>query len=379
MKTISAALKAHYAQGLTTIATCCHVTRVDGTNLYVTNHDKDIVFGGQTYLSIYGMASSNVETTDQMNPDNLEVQGFLLAPLITDADIHSGVWDYAAVSFFEVNYADLTMGSNPLRDGTLGELKGGRIQFTVELRGLMQAYTRNVVRLGNIDCDAALGDSRCKVAMGPFTVTGTVTGTNSTNNIIYDTGRSEAGPGTAKTISGITNANPASVHCVAHGFASGTTVQLSAIVGMVAPNTDTLNGRLFTITVVDADNFTIPVDTTLYSAYGSGGSAWNTSSSGYFDYGLITFTSGLNNGLSMEVKSYVPGSMNLQLGMPFTVTVGDTYSMTAGCNNAYTTCHDRFSNVVNFRGFPNIPGVSIYNVGGITAGTPTTTTTPVGP
>ena len=35
---------------------------------------------------------------------------------------------------------------------------------------------------------------------------------------------------------------------------------------------------------------------------------------------------------------------------------GDTFAVTAGCDKRFATCHDRFDNVVNFRGFPHIPG-----------------------
>ena len=38
------------------------------------------------------------------------------------------------------------------------------------------------------------------------------------------------------------------------------------------------------------------------------------------------------------------------------IAAGDTFTVTAGCDKQFATCHDRFDNVVNFRGFPHIPG-----------------------
>jgi uncharacterized phage protein (TIGR02218 family) len=80
---------------------------------------------------------------------------------------------------------------------------------------------------------------------------------------------------------------------------------------------------------------------------------------GYFDAGLLTWTTGNNAGLSMEVKEYLVsvGSVGLQLPMPFTVQVGDEYSMSAGCNKAQATCIGTFGNGVNFQGFPHLPGL----------------------
>jgi hypothetical protein len=389
VKNWSPALRDHYASDVTTLTTCWKATLQNGTIVAATKLDRDLVIDGVTYQSVAGFFDSDVENTAELNPDNLEVSGFLVSPAITDADIHSGAWDYAAIEMFEVNYNDPSMGKNILRTGTLGEVKGGRIKFTAELRGLMQAYTRTVVRLMTKDCNADLGDSRCKVDMAPFTATGTVGGTNSTNSVIYDSGRTEAGPDGAKTITDISQAENAVVTCPTHGFAQNTTVQLSDIVGCTlsgatkdgvfyAGSGDGLNGMLFQITVIDPDHFRIPVDTRAYNAdqtvgvsdplqvyspYVSGGLAHPANASGYFDHGLVTFNSGENAGLSMEVKAYAPGVITLMLPMPFEISVGDTYTVTAGCNQAFETCQQRFNNVVNYRGFPNLPQSKIYRRG----------------
>jgi uncharacterized phage protein (TIGR02218 family) len=59
----------------------------------------------------------------------------------------------------------------------------------------------------------------------------------------------------------------------------------------------------------------------------------------------------------MEVKSSTSvGVITLQQAMPSGTTIGDTYSLSAGCNKLLTTCRDKFNNVVNFRGFPHVPG-----------------------
>ena len=38
------------------------------------------------------------------------------------------------------------------------------------------------------------------------------------------------------------------------------------------------------------------------------------------------------------------------------IAPGDAFIVTAGCDKLFATCRDRFANVVNFRGFPHIPG-----------------------
>jgi len=83
-----------------------------------------------------------------------------------------------------------------------------------------------------------------------------------------------------------------------------------------------------------------------------------TQAGGWFDGGVVTWTSGANAGLEMEVRTFAAGLVSLVLPMPFAVAVSDAFSITVGCDNLVTTCRDKFANVVNFRGFPHVPGVN---------------------
>ena len=80
---------------------------------------------------------------------------------------------------------------------------------------------------------------------------------------------------------------------------------------------------------------------------------------GWFTAGKLTFTSGANAGLSVEVKSHRnDGAVTLDLwqAMPEPIEAGDAFTVSAGCDKRFVTCHDKFANVTNFRGFPHIPG-----------------------
>jgi uncharacterized phage protein (TIGR02218 family) len=75
----------------------------------------------------------------------------------------------------------------------------------------------------------------------------------------------------------------------------------------------------------------------------------------YFDLGYVTFTSGLNNGLTRTVKSYAPNSWTLMNALPNPVGAGDTFDSYPGCDKTQGTCSGKFANLANFRGFPYIP------------------------
>lgn len=73
--------------------------------------------------------------------------------------------------------------------------------------------------------------------------------------------------------------------------------------------------------------------------------------------GILTWTSGLNNGLKGEVKAHTVGAnTTIELFLPtmYDITVGDNFSITAGCDKTLATCKAKFNNVINFGGFPHI-------------------------
>jgi uncharacterized phage protein (TIGR02218 family) len=80
-----------------------------------------------------------------------------------------------------------------------------------------------------------------------------------------------------------------------------------------------------------------------------------TQADGYFTQGIVTMTSGHNMGLSMSVKQYKGGVINLTKPFLFPVQPGDTFQVTAGCDHTYATCQQKFGNLVNFGGMPWIP------------------------
>jgi len=79
----------------------------------------------------------------------------------------------------------------------------------------------------------------------------------------------------------------------------------------------------------------------------------------YYTAGLITWTSGLNLGLTAQVKTFgAGGDFTLSVPMLQAVQVGDTYSLIAGCTKRFDEdCVAKFSNALNFQGEPHRPTV----------------------
>jgi uncharacterized phage protein (TIGR02218 family) len=82
----------------------------------------------------------------------------------------------------------------------------------------------------------------------------------------------------------------------------------------------------------------------------------------YFGYGTIAITSGKNVNIKpREIKAYT-ASGNVEVYEPFyyPLQAGDTYEMTAGCRKRLSDCRDKWNNVINFGGFPNVPTSTTY-------------------
>lgn len=90
-----------------------------------------------------------------------------------------------------------------------------------------------------------------------------------------------------------------------------------------------------------------------------------TQATGYYDLGVVTFTSGANAGYSATVKSYKQaGALQVRLPFPNTVSVGDALSVYPGCDHLQATCINKFNNVIHFKGYPYVPVAETLYDGG---------------
>lgn len=88
--------------------------------------------------------------------------------------------------------------------------------------------------------------------------------------------------------------------------------------------------------------------------------------SGWFTHGVLTFTSGAAEGQSIEIKQHSKsgGSVSVEVwsSARLPLEVGQTATVTAGCDKRIATCRSKFANSANFRGFPHMPGNDFLTV-----------------
>ena len=168
MKSISPQLRTHLGNHVTTLATCWRVIRTDGMQYAFTSFDDDLVVDGITYSSTAGFMRSAVQSHSTGEVDNLDLLGFFKDDAITERDLKNGLFDYATIYVFAVNWANLAQGICRLRRGWLGEctLSPAGI-FQAELRGLTQALVQEFGDDYMPLCRADLGDSKCRMPIKP--------------------------------------------------------------------------------------------------------------------------------------------------------------------------------------------------------------------
>jgi len=340
VKALPGGIVTHLAQTVTTLSTCFMIERRDGQEFFFTDNTRDLVVGGETYLSAVGYERTEISNNDRLSVDGLEVTGIFDNVVILDTELRAGLFDDAAIQAFAVNWANTSQGVIPLRRGRLGEvILGDKGTFRVELRGLTQALSRVIVELSTPECRADLGDSRCKIPIDPPAVQRSTAYVASPNPDFVTAGLTNrihecttagttaaSAPTYNSTVGGTTN----------DGTAVFTTREAWTREAVV---TDVTNNRTFEIDVDEDRDVT-----------------------GWFDGGLVTFVDGENAGVDMDIKTWTKtggdlGDISLFLPMPLNVAVDDALLISPGCfKRLDEDCVTKFANAINYRGEPTRPG-----------------------
>lgn len=353
-KTIAAGMETHLLLEVTTLANCWRVTRTDGVEFFFTDHDVDIIFDGNTYIAETGYNRTAIQNDSTLAVDNLDVQGILDSTQIKETELRAGLFDFAQIRIFMVNWENLSNGDIKMRNGRLGEVTmSAQGIFSAELRGLSQALSQQIGEVYQPECRADLGDAACKIPIDPpvvarltayevgdFVRVSTAAGTTQEQyeNRIYEcttAGTTDAIEPAYDTIVGNTTADDSAVFTARQAWTR------HAVVDTVT------NNKLFTLT---------------------GGFDEARDVDGWFDGGAMEFEDGDNNGKLIEIRGWVQSTREITmfLSTAFAIASGAKVRLYPGCDKRLVTCIGKFvmpgstnfanGNVKNFRGEPHIPG-----------------------
>lgn len=78
-----------------------------------------------------------------------------------------------------------------------------------------------------------------------------------------------------------------------------------------------------------------------------------------YAYGRLRWITGKNSGLASAIRASSGMRLTLREPPPVAAEEGDLVEIGEGCDKAFETCRDRFSNAANFRGEPHLPGIDL--------------------
>lgn len=356
MKTISSGLQTHLQQEVTSLATCLKLTRIDATEFFFTDHDENIPFDGDIYEASSSYKRTAIQTDSSLTSDNLNIEGILDSDEISLSDLRAGLFDYAEIRMFIVNFEDLTQLDLKLLRGRLGEATMTEQGFfRAELRGLNQNLSQVVGQLYSPECRADLGDAECKVPIDPAEVL------RDTDYELGDFFKVSTGSGTTQeqyqnriyevTVAGTTT----SVEPTYDTTVDNTTVD--GTVTATARQAWTRHGEVDTVT--DRKTFTLKVAFDEARAVDD-----------WFNGGGLVFEDGDNINEGIEVRDWIQSTRELTLffSAPFAIAVDTKVKLFPGCDKLSATCSGKFfipgstvfpsglGNILNFRGEPHVPG-----------------------
>ncbi len=296
MKTFSVALAAAYASGSTTLCACLRVVRTDGVVEAFTSADVDVVVGSDTYLAATGLDITKLVVQATLAVDNMEMTVLPDEVTYPQVDILAGRWDTARFWLFECDYTDPA-------------LAGG----------------------------ADVGDApRTDINLLKRGTTGEADTLRSTRKFEF------------------------------RGLKQALQQPLGSVTSKTCRYRLGSTSMPYGLCMIDLDGGSPSADWTKTHTVTAVASRHQFTCSGatevddFFGEGTATSLDGENAGYTKKVKTFAAGVFTISLEFPFTVNIGDTFRFVAGCRKRRTEdCRDKFDNVLNFGGEPDMPGTDL--------------------
>ena len=172
---------------------CLRIIPQWGSPVYLTDYPRDLVIGANTYKTDSGYQFSGYASESNMSPGVMDLDGISGIAGIDRDEIVSGVYDGARVYFFATTWTAPIVDEEPIGLAFMGKATMRDDRYITELMMLGDALNQTVGDTCTPSCQKEFGGQEyagCMKALGPITVTGTLTAVTS-NAIFRDSARAE--------------------------------------------------------------------------------------------------------------------------------------------------------------------------------------------
>ena len=174
---------------------CLRIVPVSGPAIRLTHHPRALTMSNsEQYLPHAGYDVSAYTAGSGLSPSLVDLQGFADQNGITRAQLASGYFDNARCYLFATSWAAPVEDEEPIVASIFGRATLEDDRYRIEEMALIDALNQSVGKTYTPACGKVFGGQEfagCKVALGPITVTGTITGTTSAL-VFRDAARTEA-------------------------------------------------------------------------------------------------------------------------------------------------------------------------------------------
>ena len=171
-KNTSAGMDTHLVLETTSLAMAAVIERTDGTKYRLTTSSEDITIdigdgdGEQVYSAAEGVSRTNIQSDAELNVDNLDVVGIFTNDMLKETELRRGLFDFAEFKIFVFNWSNTSHGIVKIFRGQFGEVIVTKQDFfRVQVRSMVQVYSKETGETYSKDCRADLGDIRCRVPL----------------------------------------------------------------------------------------------------------------------------------------------------------------------------------------------------------------------
>ena len=156
---------------------CLRIVPVSGSPIYLTRHVRDLVMSGHTYLSASGYDFTGYSASANLAPAMVDVEGIAGLAGIGFDEITSGIFDNARCYLFATTWNNPVEDEEPIVASILGKTTLMDRRYRIEEMALIDALNQSAGKTYTAACPKTFGGQEyagCKVALGPLTVTGTL-------------------------------------------------------------------------------------------------------------------------------------------------------------------------------------------------------------
>ena len=177
MKLLDPAFKKSLTKTSTTLCWCWLITRIDGVQLGFTSLDLPFQIDDVNYQPYTGFDPGAAQSSSDLNSiDSQQLKGLLGPSGISSEDLASGIYEYATVRRFLVDYTNLPSSLNltppkhlELPHSHLAESKRNTLGYEIKVKDDLSYLDNQIGVTTTKTCRANLGDDRCRVDLAPFT------------------------------------------------------------------------------------------------------------------------------------------------------------------------------------------------------------------